>query len=342
MKIIYIFLLILILFSSTLVAQIGSSTISKVGTSVAQFLKIQPSAKIIGMGGASSALSDDISTIFNNPAGLSRIYANEVVFSHIDWLVETDYDFIAISLNLQDSGTFGLMISTFGSGEMPVLTIEEPDGTGEMFDARDVFIGISYAKNLTEKFSIGATFKYINQRIWHMSSTGFAMDIGTLFTTPFWGIKLGASISNYGTGMRLDGRDIKFSTDPDYNNEGNVEFVNALYELKEYAIPLRFQVGISKELQLSEDNNVVFALDALNPNDYYESVNVGFEYGWKKTVFLRTGYKSLFIDNSEEGLTLGVGFNIRLIGTTIFRADYAYADFGRLENAQRFTFSLRF
>jgi hypothetical protein len=175
-----------------------------------------------------------------------------------------------------------------------------------------------------------------------MSASAFAVDIGTIFTTPFWGVRLGASITNFGSTMQLEGRDTKFAHDPDHVNIGNVSVVNAEYEMKNYSLPLRFQVGIAKDIIESDLNRLTFAIDALHPNDNFESVNAGFEYGFKELVFIRGGYKSLFLQDSEEGFTAGVGANIRIGGTVILKADYAYADFGRFDNAQRFSLMVRF
>ncbi len=66
------------------------------------------------------------------------------------------------------------------------------------------------------------------------------------------------------------------------------------------------------------------------------------ELGWQELVFFRAGYKSLLIDDTEEGPTMGVGAKIRIGGTVFLKADYAYADFNRLENAQRFSLTVRF
>lgn len=342
-KIISLLLLLIILASIPAFGQRMSSTsISKVGTTVAQFLKIGVSARSIGMGGAFVAVANDASAIYTNPAGLARVYGYEAVFTHTEWIAGTDYDFGAISLNLGETGTLAFMVASFSSGDMPVTTVEEPDGTSELFSTQDLALGIAYARNLTNNFSIGFTGKYIHQRIWHMEASTMALDVGLLFNTPFWGIKLGASITNFGSKMRLDGRDTKFAYDPDKRNVGNVYVVNSEYEMQDYALPLYFQVGLSKDVISNDYNRLTLAIDAVTPNDNYESVNTGFEYGWKETAFIRAGYKSLFQIDSEEGLTGGFGINLRLAGTTILKVDYAYADFGRLENAQRFTLSIHF
>lgn len=334
--------------------RLSSASISKTGTTVAQFLKIDVSARSVAMGGSFVAVSNDVSAIYINPAGLARVNGYQAMFTHTEWIAGTQYDFGAISLNLNELGAMGLMVSSFGSGDMEVTTIQDPEGTGEIFDVQDLLVGLSYSRNLTDNFSIGFNAKYIYQRLWHSTASTIAIDVGTLFNTPFWGIILGASIKNFGPKMKLDGRDIKFATDPDSRNTGNVTVVNAQYEMQEYSLPLFFQVGLAKTLELGEKNKVTLAIDAVTPNDNYETVNTGLEYGWNDLLFLRGGYKSLIYDVSnnwsdifmsdltEEGLTAGFGLNLRLQGTMKIQIDYAYADLGRLDNAQRFSLLLQF
>jgi len=130
--------------------------------------------------------------------------------------------------------------------------------------------------------------------------------------------------------------------DPDKLNVGNVNIVNAKYEMLEYSLPLSFQVGLAKDVIETENHRLTFAVDAISPNDNYEAVNTGFEYGWNDMFFLRAGYKSLFQEYTEEGLTAGFGLNLRLFQTTKIKVDYAYADFGRLEKTERFSLSIHF
>jgi len=355
LKLIGIILSLLIIFSIPLYAQrLSSASISKTGTTIAQFLKIDVSARSVGMGGSFVAVANDASAIYINPAGLARINGYQAMFTHTEWIAGTKYDFGAISLNLGSIGTMGLMVSSFNSGDMKVTTIEDPEGTGEIFDVQDLLVGLTYSRNLTDNFSIGFTGKFIYQRLWHSTASTMAIDVGTLFNTPFWGIILGASIKNFGPKMKLDGRDIKFATDPDSRNAGNVNIVNAQYEMHEYSLPLSFQVGLAKTLDLSEQNKLTIAIDAITPNDNFETVNTGFEYGWNQSLFLRAGYKSLIYDNSdkwdeifmseetEKGMTVGFGLNLRLEGTMKIQIDYAYADLGRLDNSQRFSLLLHF
>ena len=113
----------------------------------------------------------------------------------------------------------------------------------------------------------------------------------------------------------MTGRDQKFSIDPDPNNGGNVEFVNAMYETDKFPLPLLFRVGLSGEIIESEKMRLSFAVDALHPNDNVEWVNAGLEYAVAETFFLRSGITTLFREDSEEGLTFGSGVHCRIGGS---------------------------
>ncbi|RMH62777.1 MAG: hypothetical protein D6677_09030 [Calditrichaeota bacterium] len=323
--------------------RISSESISKVGTTVGQFLKIDISARSVAMGGSFVAVTTDASAMYTNAAGIARNNGYEAMFTHTQWIAGTSYDFGAVTFKMGDMGAMGVMVSSFASGDMDVRTVEQPEGTGELFNTQDIMVGLTYARNLTDNFTIGFTGKYINQRIWHMSAATMALDVGVMYNTPFWGTVLGASIRNFGAKMRLDGRDIKYAYDPDNRNSGNVFVVNSQYEMLYYEIPLNFQVGLARTFNINDQNRFTLTVDAVTPNDNFEAVNAGFEYDWDDMFFIRGGYKSLFRANTEEGLTAGVGLNVRLEGTTMMQLDYAYADFGRLsDNTQRFTLYLRF
>jgi hypothetical protein len=241
-----------------------------------------------------------------------------------------------LALPLRGIGVLGFSVTSLTVPDDKVRTVTEPEGTGEYWGAQDLAVNLSFARKLTDKFSIGGNIKFIQQTIWHSHANTFAMDLGALFVTPFKGIRLGASLANYGGELRMTGRDQKLSVDPDLINQGNVEFVNALYETDAFPLPLIFRVGLSGELVRTKALRLSYAIDALHPNDNTEAVNTGFELAVGETFFLRGGHANLFRENAEEGLTLGGGLHYRLWGTqAILRIDYSYVDFGRLKYVNR-------
>ncbi len=341
MKPYFILILITFLFflSAKSFSQIGAS-LNKTGTTAAQFLKIGVGPRPIGMGGAYTASADDINSIYWNPAGLAGIYSREAYFNHVDWISDVKLDYAGVGIEVPGFGTLGASVSVLSMGSMLVRTVEQPEGTGEYFDAGSLLIGLTYARNLTEEFSIGFNAKYINEYIWHESATSFAFDVGTLYRLNFLNeFRIGASISNFGPKMQLAGRDITQITKA---GAGDGNIINTDLELDQFELPLIFRIGVAVNAVKNEENRLTVAADAVHPNDNSEHVNLGMEYSWNEIFFLRGGYKSLFEVGGEQGLTLGVGLYYRVISSVQFKIDYAYEDFGRLKNVQYFSVGIKF
>ncbi|MDZ7316529.1 MAG: PorV/PorQ family protein [candidate division KSB1 bacterium] len=319
-----------------------SQNVTKVGTTAAGFLNIDVGARAIGMGGAYVAVSDDAMSMYWNAAGISRINGSQAVFTHNRWLADIAFNYAGFAMNLGNLGAIGLNAQFMTMDKMERTTIMEPDGTGELFSAGSYAFGLAYGRNLTDRFSIGFNFKYLREEIYHSSASGIAFDIGTLFDTQYQGLKIGMSISNYGTKMRMEGRDMLIQTDIDPSISGNNYNINANLATDAFDLPLMFRVGVSMDVLKGLGNsNLILAVDALHPNDDVEYVNVGAEYTYGKMFSLRGGYKTLFARDSEQGLCFGAGINYSLGGMRLM-LDYAYQDFGVLKEIQMFTVALGF
>ena len=317
-------------------------TITKVGTTAAQFLKLGVGARPIALGGAYVAEASDLSALYWNPAGLGRLSGSSVQLAHTQYLADVSYNVAAFGTSLGTLGTLAASILFLDSGEMPVRTVSDPEGTGEQFRVQDFALQLSYGRSLTDRFAIGGTVKFVQERIWHSTATAVAFDIGTLFTTPYERLRLGASMSNFGAKMQMSGRDILFSEDPNPNTDGNVEIVNARFETDRFSLPLLFRVGLAWDAFRTADHRLVLSTDAAHPNDNSEYLNVGGEYSFRGLIALRGGYRNLFEEDGEESFTFGAGLNLRLERSLRARFDYAYADFGRLEQTHWFTVDLSF
>jgi hypothetical protein len=331
-----------LLFSSKkeTIAQVDES-VSKVGSTVAQFLKIGAGARAIGMGGAYTALADDINAIYWNPAGIAKIGGSgEATFNHAEWLADTQYDFAAFSFNSGGLGTLGLHIISFRTPEEPVRTVRSPGGTGQVWDYNAIAIGGTWARNLTDRFAIGFTGKYIQENIFNEVARGAALDIGVLYQTPFKNLSLGAAITNFGTTMKLEGRDIFFNEDP-LADIGSVDQVPSKYTMENFNIPLFLRFGLAWKVTENENYKIIAIADGAHPNDNTEYINSGVEIGLRDIVFLRAGYKGLFMQNTEEGLTFGAGLHYNTVGLNI-KFDFGYADFNRLKNVQFVSIGIRY
>jgi hypothetical protein len=317
---------------------------NKVGTAAATFLRIPVGARASGMGSSFVSLEDDPSGLFWNPSVLSSLRTNALVVDHSNWMPGIKFYFAGIVLPFGDAGTVGIGATMLRTEEMEVTTPQEQMGTGETFTASSVALSLSYSRSLTDRFSIGGTFRYIRETIYNTSASAIAFDAGTIFVTPFAGIRLGASISNFGTKMQMDGEDLNVRVDIAPAQEGNNQSVVGRLHTDEFDLPLLMRVGISGEVVKSEDFRLTLSVDGVNPNDNAPSVNVGGEIGLlNETLQLRVGYRDLFLDQNEFRLTFGLGVNrVKLVGDLSVSFDYAYQQYVHLGTANRFTLTMRF
>lgn len=342
MKKFYILILLIIFGVTYLSAQNYRENVSKRGTTAASFLEIPVGSRALAMGGAFTALSDDPTAVYWNVGGLAKLSRSGVVFNHTQWIADIQFNYLSAAFKLTRWGTLGLSLTSLSMDEMDVTTVEEPEGTGQTFNAGDFAVSLAYAVNLTDRFSVGLNPKIIHQKIWEMSATGFAVDIGVHYITPFKGVSIGFTMVNFGSKMQMDGHNSRVLFDLDEGSTGNNERVPAKLETDKWALPLNFRIGMMYKLMDNQVHKVNLEVDAEHPNNNYESVNTGIEYVFKNRFALRGGYKSLLLEDSEESFTLGGGVNYPVLGNIMIHIDFAYADFGLLENVQKYTVGIDF
>ena len=323
--------------------QIYGQEVKKVGTSAAAFLRIPVGAKGIAMGSAFTAIADDGSAMFWNPGNSAKQSKRTLFVHHSPWLPGLDFNYVGFSLPLQSLGVLGINIVSLKSEEMDITTPEAPMGTGETFTAASTAVGIVFARSLTDRFSIGANFKYIQERIFHSSATGFAFDVGTMFITPFRNVRFGVSVSNIGTRMQMNGEDLNSYVDVAPTQEGNNENIVAELKTDRFDLPIIMRLGISYDLRLSEGSRFTFACDGVNPNDNAQSLNLGLEFAaFRESIVLRGGFNELFLEDREKGLTLGAGLKLPSITNLNLEIDYAYQDFEYLGGVNHVSIELTF
>ena len=339
--------LLLALAAGMLPGAVGAQ--SKVGTTAAQFLGIAVGGRATAMGGAYVASNQDVSSIYWNPGAIVQAEGNEFAFVNTDWLVGTKFRWFGLLLNFDGENAIGASVTQLDYGQEDVNTVTSPEGTGEQWSAADLSIALTYSRRLTDKFSIGGSAKFINQRIWNESATGITFDVGLLFVTDFNNMRIGMSMSNFGGDLTLSGKDLLNRVDIDPNNAGSNKTLVGDLKVDAWPMPLLFRVGVAMDVVKNDEMSATLAIDALRPNDNTESVNVGGEVGWRNMLFLRGGYRSLFAregpftkDTQQEGLTLGAGLQYRVEGFASLSVNYAYQKFGLFGNLNTIALSIGF
>lgn len=338
MKKIIIIILVLIPFTSY------SGGFSKVGTSVAQFLKIGVGARAVGMGESFAAVANDISTLYWNPAGMTNLNKISVGVSHSQWFADIYHNYAGFAIPLGESDVIGLSAVSLTTSEQEVTTVEQPEGTGVFYNVSDLAIGLSYARKLTDRFSVGMTVKYIQQVAYNESANTVAIDVGTYLRTGFHNLVIAMAVSNFGGNMQLEGRDLIILADINNGIAGEYN-PDARLKTEAYPLPLNFRVGVAMDLVggfdpviASQYHRFTLAIDGNHPNDNNERVNIGGEYSWNESFFARAGYK---INYDVEKWNFGGGVKLTL-GDQQFSFDYAYVDYYDLGKVSRFSVELTF
>ncbi len=315
---------------------------NKSGTTIGQFLKIEPSARVVGIGNAGASLYGEVSNIFYNPASLGRLESSDVQFTYNKWLADITYNYMAAGINIEGIGTFALVGTMLNSGEMDVRTVEQPLGTGEKFSVKNFALGLGYGLMLTDRVSVGMQINYITEMIWHSSLSTFGLNFGVQYQLIDLGLTLGASVSNFGARASYDGRDLWLNYDMNPKKYGDNDQLPAEFRTDAFALPTIFRAGLSYKFNFDKDYSVLIAADAIHQNDNSQSVSLGAEISLLEYFNIRAGYRNLFLPDLEGGLVLGGGIKKDFAGSYNIRFDYAYADYGRLTETHRVTVGLGF
>jgi hypothetical protein len=313
--------------------------IRKTGTTAATFLNIPVGARASAMGGAFSALVDDGTAIYWNPAGLARRSEAVMTAEYASWIGDIDFSFASVAVPTA-FGTIGFGITAMQSPEMEVTTEEMQMGTGEMFRASSFAFALSFARQLTDRFSIGGSGKVVTEQIYNSAASGITFDVGTIFVTPFEGVRLGASIANFGTKMQMSGDDLRLRPDIDPNRRGLNKSATATLDTDRFDLPLSMRIGLAGEAFQAADSRLTLAVDFLSPNDNAQYMNLGAELGLlNDLVMIRGGYNELFLRESIRSFTIGGGLRYGF-GSLRLTFDYAFEAYDYFPSVNRFTIAV--
>ena len=306
------------------------------GTTIGQFLLIEPDARVAAMGNAGVTLYEGLRGTYYNPAAIGQARGFEAVFSHVDWFAGITHDWAAVSVPVGGLGNVYGTVTSLNSGDMDVRTVDQPLGTGERFSVNDIALSVGYGQQISARFAAGAQLNWAQETIWHTSASMVTFNVGTLYRVSENGLRIGSSLSNFGTRGAYSGRDLSFVYDNVPGQNGDNSTLPGQRFTDSFAVPVMFRVGLGLPVRLDLSNQLLLVADAFHPNDNSESVSFGAEYSLKDRLAVRAGYQNLFLRDSEVGLTLGAGLKARYESVT-YRFDYAWADQGRLGSSHRFT-----
>jgi opacity protein-like surface antigen len=311
------------------------------GTSGAEQLLIPVGARSIATGQAFISHFSGIESIYYNPAGLDREGGTQAMFNYMNYIADIDLSYFAVSAQLE-IGSVALTYKTLNFGDIPVTTVENPDGTGQLYSPDYFVIGLTYSKLITDRVSAGVNFNFIHEGIMNTAANGFAIDFGVQYRfTP--NFSLGASVKNIGTNMAYTGEDLKTKTTVPGSALGSGSTVYEI-DTEGYGIPSYFELSLAYTNEINESNSLSIGGVFRNNNSLEDAARVGAEYNFNDNFFLRGGY-DFVLENTDQqiwGFTAGAGISYDFAQDMGLAFDYAYRDVKEFPTANHiFTLILR-
>ena len=272
------------------------------------FLKIDVDARAAALGGAYSALSEDATAVFWNPAGLASSKEKSLVLMHNEWLADISQEFAALQF-YQGKHNFALALNLLNIPGIEIrgnTPTENPDG---VVDAINLSAALSYATTIFDSWQIGGSFKYLHEKYFMAAANGWAVDVGV---QKRFGenIRTGLTIQNLGGMQPL----LNVSTPLPALARAGIA----------YSLPFSF---LDRRPLVAGDLQYVFGEEVLG--------RFGLEFGFKQYLALRMGYVA---GSETQNFTMGLGLEY-----SGYHLDYAYAPFEYdLGNTHRISFGFSF
>ena len=338
-------LLLLTVVSSVSVSQTSNKKLAQTGM---KFLVVGTSGRETALAEAFTSLENGSSSMFYNPAGMAT-FASQVDASvgRTEWIADiVHYNFALAYRPFEgDYGVFGISMQFVNYGDVQsTILANNTDGYLDVgtFRPSAYAIGIGYARSLSNKFSLGANIKFVDQNLGEgitavsytpnrknkdsvFATTSsvrnvldlLAFDFGILYKTGYKSLAFGMTLRN-------------FSREASFIKES-------------FQLPLSFKMGISMNVLdfadiAKEVHSMNVSVDAEHPRDYPEQLRMGFEYIFQNTLALRYGYVS---PSDQQSNTFGVGLQQSLGGATL-NVDYSYSAFKDFNSVQRISFRFGF
>jgi len=265
-----------------LLAQSGQTGLS--------FLKLGVGARSVGMGEAHAAIGTDASATYYNPGALAEAPKTNILVMHKEWIQDVRTEFLGVNVPMEQFAV-GIGINTTNTGDIELRTRPGPsEGT---FSGHEFAGSISIARKITSELSVGASFKFLYEKIFVDEASGVGFDVCALYASPVEGLRFAVVGSNFGSMGSLRSEKIQL---PSLIRIGSA-YIHDVDMLR-------------STMTLGADLVKVFHEDNAH-------VHTGLELNYQETIAFRIGY---LFGYESRGLTAGVGLR-----RNIFRLDYAFS-----------------
>jgi hypothetical protein len=335
-------LLVTLVLLAGLSAELYAGAGNRTGTSGASELLIPVGTRDIALGGATIATTKGVEALYWNPAGTAKMSGGvSLYFSHMEYIADIGVDYGAVAAAFEGIGTLSLSIKSLAIGDIFETTTQNPDGTGKTFSPQFFTVGVTYARQLSDRIAVGLTTNIVSERMADVSATGVAFNVGVMYdnVASLNGLSLGVVVKNIGPQMEFDGPGLyQEASSPDLSRGPTLYKIDgAAFEL-----PSTLELGLGYRRDLDGMNSLQGSFAFQNNNYSDDEYKVGLEYSYQDVLFLRGGLNYSQGESEVEyifGPTIGAGVHTAL-GSVDLVFDYAFRSVDIFDNNHVFSLKL--
>ena len=293
------------------------------GESGASQLLFNPWGRSGGLHGLNTASIKGVEAMRLNVAGLSRMLNGEVVISNSRIFSGTGLTQNALGggFRVGNNGAMGIALTTLTFGDIPITTVDSPEGTGGVFAPNFSNLAVGYSYLYENKISVGLLGRIISENLPDLTAFGFSIDAGVQYVTgEKENFKLGISLLNIGSPMKFSGQGLAFQGPNIDRSVGGNDYNLTFYQRAQgFNLPTALNLGISYDWYLPNTYSTFLRfIGNFTSNAYFrDEIGGGLEFSFRNLFMVRAGYRHVVADaNSLFGKDVytgpSAGFSVNL------------------------------
>ena len=317
-----------------------AGNVERIGQAGATELLINPWANSSALANSNTASVTGLESTFLNVAGTAIKPNTELQFVHSDYLVGAGIGInsFGFTQKVGETGALSLAVMSMNFGQIPVTTVDQPEGTGSTFSPSFVNLGLSYAKGFSDNIYGGVTMRVISEAITNVQAQDVSLDAGIQYVTgKRKQIHFGVALRNVGPAMRFTGDGLSFTTVLPQNNPSGTQTFTVEERSAAFELPTVMNMGASYDFYFNPHDSISmrnhrltvsasFISNSFSPDQF----GLGVEYAFRGFLKVRAGYlyeNGIFSSSDRStvytGPTLGFSAEVPFQGR-IFAFDYSY------------------
>jgi hypothetical protein len=322
-------------------------------------LLVNPWASTNGVFGLNGAHSGGLQAMKLNVAGLTRTKNLEVGATHNTYLSGSGSTIIGAGFanRVNEKGVLGVHVMSINMGEVPVTTVDAPQGGLGTFRPSIFNASLGYGHSFTKSIDAGVNFTFLSEGVSNVRAGAFAIDAGIQYRTgDKEELHFGVFLKNVGSNMRFAGDGLAFNgTSPDDPGKQ----ITLQNRSEKFQLPTQLVIASSYDLYFGNDvkmeaaappaegeapapetatltgikNSRLTLMGSFISNSFIaDNLGLGAEYAYREAFHLRAGYRyeSGIADVATsqtfyKGLSAGAGFAFKFGKTSNQKVQVDYA-----------------